>query len=377
LKIRLGFVGAGPRGQRVMSCCYEVRDRLYLYGGGPGGHPYDVYAEHAEDAPGWAEDVSDLAPEVTAILDPYEAAREQSLELCRERGDLPRTFGSLEEFLAFGEYDAVVVSSPNARHLESVLLLLEKGVHLLCEKPVATSLEEHDLVIEAAGASEALFYAGFNLRSAPFFRRVKELVEGGAIGRLGMVACREVRDPLRRGFRYDRRLSGGSILEKVCHDFDLFNWYCGADPVRVSAFGGRHVFARGNDTADQATVIVEYGNGSLGTLELCLYAPFGQRTRTYELRGSGGVLRSPEEEETIELFTHHGRERYGVGTGGIGGHYGGDFLQMRSFLRCLQGKEEPPGTLLDAKKAAAVALAAERSAVEREVVSIDSRYGLS
>jgi myo-inositol 2-dehydrogenase / D-chiro-inositol 1-dehydrogenase len=375
-KISLGLVGAGRRGLEILTNSYQIRHRHYLLSDSV-DHPFAIYSQYADESPLWAENISDLRPTITAIFDPSKEARERAYEFCQEKGDQPELFASLEPFLQSGEYEAVVVSSPNDKHVEAVIPLLESGIDLLCEKPIATTLEDHDRFIHANAKSNSLFYVGFNLRSAPFFNRIEQLLTSNAVGRLGMITCREIREPFVRGFRYTRKRSGGSILEKVSHDFDLFNWYGGSDPLKVSAFGNQHVFRKETDAVDQATIAIEYKNGLLAMLELCLYAPFGQRTRTYELRGTEGLLRSSEQAETIDLYTHSEHHRYEVKTGGLRGqHSGGDFLQVKRFLRCLQGRDKPPASLIDAKKAAAIALAAEKAIVEGEIIEIDSKYNL-
>jgi predicted dehydrogenase len=324
--------------------------------------------------PDWVESVADLEPRVTALCDPDPGERGLTADLCAEHDEAPAEFDSLEAMRREGTYDAVVVTSPNDTHVEVVLPLLEEDVDLLCEKPIATTVEDHERIIDAVGGSSGAFYPAYNLRSSPYFRGIKELLGDGAVGELGMITCHEVRAPLVNGYRYSQERSGGALLEKNCHDFDLFNWYADADPVRVSAAGGQHVLDADTDILDQASVVVEYENGVVATLELCLYAPYDQRGRSYELRGSDGLLRSPEDETAIDHYSRDGRERIEVQASG--GHAGADDVQFHRFLRTLAGEAEPPGDLEDAKKAAAVALAGERAVETGESVAIDDDYRL-
>lgn len=372
--IRLGFVGAGHRARRHIEEAYEIRSREYLLSDNYLNYPETEYKKYAETVPEWATDVSDMNPEVTALFDPDNEQLEMTTSLCEDNGDEPRVFESLETLLEFDGYDAVLICSPSHKHVDAAIPLIERDVDALCEKPLSNTLEGHDRIIEAAERSTNLFYPAYNLRSSPFFIRIKELLDQDAIGDLGMLSCHEVRGPFKDSYHYSQEQSGGALLDKNCHDFDLFNWYAESDPVRVSAFGGQHLLNQNTDIIDQATVTIEYENGVVGTLELCLYAPWSQRTRKYELRGTDGIVRSPEEETTIDRYSKDGHHRDSIET--VGSHLGGDFVQMKRFLEGVEEDKAPPETLVEAKAAAAVAIAAEKAIREQRIVEINDDYSL-
>jgi predicted dehydrogenase len=383
---------------------YELRNRQYIGAERADGHPAAQYHEYADFVPEWAVDVSDLQPEASAVFDPSEDSTGVFYELCggdatavtdtplspAAQGQLdrwttayggpitpsadPDVFQSLEEFIEEGEYDVVFVSSPNALHPEAVVPLLERDVDVYCEKPLATTLEDHDTLIDAAERSDGLLYPGFNLRHSPFFVELHRLANGGPIGDLGMIDAREVRTPFGPGFRYETSdMMGGSLLEKNVHDFDLFNWYADGDPVEVFADGGQHVFHRNTDAIDHASVVVRYDNDVTATLNLCLYAPYDQRTRTYELRGSTGIARCPEDEDAIDVFGRDAHRRIQTHTAGQA-HGGSELHLLTDVLRCVKGDRSLPYDATDAKKAAAIAIAAQRSIAEETSMAIDGRY---
>ena len=384
--VRIGIVGSGSRGRAHIPEVYRIRSQEHVGRAADDGamhSPQPLYEKYADRSPSWVDDVSELRPAITAIYDPSAESRRAAAARCREYGDEPTSFDSYDAFLDADAYDAVVVASPNHTHVDVAIPLLERDVHVLCEKPLATTLDGYDEFDEWVARSDGVFYTAFNMRSRPYYRRVKELVDAGVIGNLGMISCREVRTPFPDGHYYTQAESGGSILEKNCHDFDLMNWLTEADPVRVAAFGGQHVFTKGTDVADHAVVIVEYENGVRASLDLCLYAPYGVRYaeftghRDYEIRGTEGVLKGvPDGSNAWELFTRWHRDRF-EGAQFPGGHGGSDYLQMLRFLRCLRGEESPPASPIDAKKAAAIAIGAERSIQEGTIVEIDSAYDLS
>lgn len=375
---QIAIIGTGARVLLgLINSLYDLRNRRSLINSNPLAHESDAYKKYAASPAAWSEDISIYVPQITALVNRTQSDLQKAQELCIENGDKPQTFNSLDELLSHKNlFDAVIVATPNDAHTQILLALLERKIPVLCEKPIATTLEEHDRIISAAQKSKSLFYVGFNLRSSPLFRRIHEVLEDGKIGKPMAVSCREVRGPFREGYRFDNIRSGGSLLEKNCHDFDLFNWHLGASPIKVSAFGGQHVLNKNTSIIDSASVIIEYDSGQIGTLELCMYAPFTQRGRTYELRGAQGVMRSPESPNEIDCFTFGSHTNMKVESEQFGSHSGGDMLQMLHFCKCLAGEEKPPATLLDAKKSAAIGIAAERAINENRIVEIDENFNL-
>jgi len=381
---RLGLVGAGKRGRLLMENLYELGDQEYFLAEREDGHPHSMYHKYGIEIPDWAEDISDLDPEITAIVDPVRAAREEATAICEANGDTPDLFETFEEFLRSGTFDAALVASPVDRHAGAVVPLLEHDVDVFCEKPLANTLEGHDRIHDAHRESNAVLYIGFQMREIPYYQKIKRLIERGAIGRLGAIHHSVVRYTFfeaqetsesgdRDAWRFDAQRSGGSLLEKTCHDFDYFNWCAEEDPVRVSAFGNQHVFGRNTDIIDQGTVSIEYED-TIASLDLCLYAGFGEQGHLAEYRGSEGVLRTPGEDETIEQFSKGEHNQFGISADGS--HKGGDIAEMRRFLRCLRGEAEPPADVRDAKKADVIAFAAKRSLDEGRMVDIDSNYDM-
>lgn len=372
---RLGLVGAGARGLGHLRSTYRVRDQSYLHCESPIGHPHRIDHDYAESAREWAMETSDLEPNVTAVCDPNEAARTEAVNLCGEHGDAPTAFESFGRFLECDAYDAAIVATPNDYHARQTKGLLDRDISVFSEKPIGITIAEHDDLIAADQAAGGTLFVGFNLRSSPFYTRLKELIDAGAFGDLGMIGCREARGHFHAEYSFATDRSGGTLLDKNCHDFDLFNWYADADPVRVAAFGGQHFHSTNTDVNDQSVVIIEYDTGLLASLELCMYAPFGERTRMYALRGTEGLLRARKETGEADLFRRGSRDTIRV-SGPQGGHGGADVVQMVRFLRFLAGDADRPADPVDAKKADAIALAAERAITDRTMVELDSNYNL-
>jgi predicted dehydrogenase len=126
--------------------------------------------------------------------------------------------------LAQVDFDAVVVTTPDGNHAEIVLPALESGKFVFVEKPLEISVEKCNAIIEADAAAGGKTMVGFNLRFAPVYVKIKELIDRGELGKLLTLQADEFYDGGRTYFRRwnrQRDVGGGLWITKACHDFDL------------------------------------------------------------------------------------------------------------------------------------------------------------
>jgi predicted dehydrogenase len=218
--------------------------------------------------------------QVTALADPSERslgwaleADEKGADGTRQRtGPAPVTFADHRDLLASGLVDAVVVASPNMTHHDVLVDVLDAGVHVLVEKPLCTTVADCRDVIERAADHPGVVWVGLEYRYMPPVARLITEVHGGAVGRARMIAIREHRFPFLRKVHHWNRFNantGGTLVEKCCHFFDLMNHLAQATPVRVMASGAQDVnhldesYPEGvPDILDNAFVIVDYHDGT-------------------------------------------------------------------------------------------------------------------
>jgi len=114
-------------------------------------------------------------------------------------------------------------------------------------------------------------------------------------------------------WRFSQKHSGGSFLEKLCHDLDGLYWLIGAEPVKATAYGGTDFFPDGRDTIDHAVFLVEYANGCRLSFDYCMGAPYAGRFRGRWLGfiGTKGML---DIDEHISEVTMNETERRGAKT---------------------------------------------------------------
>ena len=307
--------------------------------------------------------------EIAAIADPHP----QSLRLGAEAAGGARTFSDYRQMLEWGKFDAVVIASPNDLHEQMLEDALQSDVHILCEKPLANSLAAIDRVLEKLRGYRKVFQIGMELRHHPMYRQLKEAVRSGRIGPVRMMWCREFRVPFRDGvdnWRHSRERTGGSLLEKNCHHFDLFNWFADSRPVRVSAVGGsRGQGGEDNGMADHAWVNVEYENGIKASLGLALFLPHS--SLELGLAGDDGtaVCTSPDEKLAIKSKGGDSLHDYGHLDDSPFDH-GGEVEQHLAFVERIRTGRPPEVKPEEIRDAHLICLAAEKSMRTGQLVDL-------
>ena len=178
--------------------------------------------------------MSDVA-RVTAIVD----INAERLRLLKEHvkfdGDLSDDYEAVSRR---DDVDAILISTEDYLHVGPAIAGLKANKNLYIEKPLATTLEDCDKIIEAMEKSESICYLGFNLRHGPVHSKVHDLIEEGKLGKVLTIEANEYYYGGRTYFRRWNRLrkfGGGLWLTKASHDFDLLNWMSGAKPISVYA----------------------------------------------------------------------------------------------------------------------------------------------
>lgn len=198
--------------------------------------------------------------------------------------DCPQVIGQ-EKLGEMDDVDAVLVCTPDYAHREPAVACFEAGKHCLVEKPLATDPEDAAAICQAARDSGRLLHLGFILRYDPLATKLRELVQGGAIGKPIAAIVHEAvgwfhgSTYMRRWNRF-REMSGDMLLHKGCHTLDIINVILGAYPTRVAAMGGLDAFVPREDAAD-------YCHECDLTAECIYYADQGEayRKRFYETAG--------------------------------------------------------------------------------------------
>lgn len=330
--------------------------------------------------------------EVTAIADPHEESRDLAVELAGPDQAPLAQFTDHRELLSSGLCDAVVVATPNHTHLPVMLDVLSEPVHVLVEKPLAPTVGDCRRIIDAAAGRDHLVWVGLEYRYMPPVARLIQEVRAGTVGRPRMVAIREHRFPfLAKVGDWNRftRNTGGTLVEKCCHFFDLMSHILDDQPVRVLASGGQdvnHLDERYQgetpDVLDNALVIVDFAGGARASLDLCMFAEGSENQEEISVVGDVGKVEAflPSCEVRVGK---RATVRQGVTTEVVhnddvayeGFHHGSSYLEHLDLLAAVRSGGQAGVGLEEGLRSVTVGVAAHRSIDEGRAVTLDEVLG--
>jgi len=204
-----------------------------------------------------------------------------------------RKFDDSRKLIRSGEVDAVLIATPHYGHTTIGIDALQQGLHVLVEKPISVHKADCQRLIAAHKNKKQVFAAMFQMRTDPHYKKVKELVANGTLGKLLRVNW-IITDWFRTEFYYamgNWRATwagegGGVLLNQCPHNLDLLQWICGM-PKRVRAFcgiGERHNI----EVEDAVTAYLEFSNGATGVFVTTTGEAPG--TNRLEIAGDNGKL---------------------------------------------------------------------------------------
>ncbi len=324
-----------------------ARKRILIAGAGRIGR---VHARALSRMPGAA---------IAGFSDPDVA---RAAELAGEFGTT--SFDQVDQALAGGEVDAIVVGSSSDTHLDLVRLAARHGVHVFCEKPLALTAADIAAAIAACKGAGVTLQVGFNRRFDPNIVEISSSVRNGRIGK--PLSIRIVsRDPAPPPRDFLRR-SGGMFHDMAIHDFDIARYIVGEEVVEVMALGGCLIdpmFAEEGDV-DVATTTLRFASGALGVIENTRATPYGYDQRL-EVLGTEGALESENQAAHRVIFRGPAGQAAPLPLPFFLERYETAFQrQMQAFVELISSaapQPEPVVSGLDALRAHLIAEAANES----------------
>ena len=334
---------------------------------------------------------------VAGLFDPSE------LMLAKAKAMAPnaKVHLTVADLLADPSIDCLLIASPNFLHvsqLEEIAAL--RPLPLLVEKPLYTDPSDAERVAAFAASYSAPVWVAMEYRYMPPVAKFIEEAEK-ATGGIRMLSVREHRFPfLEKVGNWNRfnRYSGGTLVEKCCHFFDLMRHILKDEPVRIMASGGQEVNhleeaydGEVPDIWDTAYVIVEFSRGARAMLELCMYAEGARYQEEISAVGSEGKIEcfvpgpgrfwpshlgAPPVAQVI-VSPRHPKGPMAVEIPvdptllDAGDHNGSTFYQHVLFQRAVRGEIAPEVTLMDGARAVAMGHAAQEAVKTGLPVTID------
>ena len=197
-------------------------------------------------------------------------------------------YGSVEEMCANADIDAVYIATPTQLHVEHALSAIQQGKHLLLEKPMATTLDDAETIIQAAEAKGLRLVVCSPHSLAPPTQAILAMLKRGELGQLRMVHSWFYSDWLYRPrtaeeLNPDPELGGGVVFRQGPHQFDMLRTICGGVVESVSATVG--AWDESRPVPGSYTVFLRFGNGASAT---AVYSGY-DRFHTTELTFGNGV----------------------------------------------------------------------------------------
>jgi predicted dehydrogenase len=275
-----------------------------------------------------------------------------------------------EEALRHPDCRAAIIATSADTHADLVVLAASLGRDVLCEKPLALTVEDAQRAIAVARQAKVRLQTGFMRRYDPGYAAAKDAIAAGRIGRpLLFTAVSRDREPGPPAYLRSPG-NGGIFLDSGVHDYDLARWLMD-DEVRevralAAALGGGESAQIGPDTG---LVHLRFAGGALGTAEVYAQAGYGYDIRT-EVIGSAGTVRvGQQQERPFQLLLPDG-----VGTDFVG-HYLDRFatayeLEVRDWARRMLADQPPTVTGEDGLRALQIAIAAREAAKTGKPVAV-------
>ena len=291
--------------------------------------------------------------------------------------------------------DALLICTPNHTHFDVLRTAMQSNKPIFLEKPMATELQDAAEIVRANEAYESFIQIGLQYRYKPqYLEAFREALDNRALGQIKTVSVSEYRPPfLDKVDQWNKfaRLSGGTLVEKCCHYFDLINLLAEARPQRVYASGGQAVnfvdFERDgvkSDIDDHAFVAIDYANGVRASFTLNMFCPdFAEELIVV---GDAGRLKAEEYHDIHRSGSGNASLSIKLGENGLSktsdltypraieqsGHHGSTYFEHIALMDRLEGKEVNSATPLQGMWAMVVASAAQQSLATGEPVEVDT-----
>ncbi|MFW2437389.1 MAG: Gfo/Idh/MocA family protein [Parvibaculales bacterium] len=325
---------------------------------------------------------------VMALADTDQTMLAKAVELNQDKA---RTSDDFESLLSDPHIDALVIATPNFHHIDVLPAALQSGKAILCEKPLCTNLPDTQRICDSVSQSGQVFQVGMEYRFKPALADMIARVDRGDIGRLHMLSIREHRFPFLPKVADWNRFNantGGTLVEKCCHFFDLMRRIVSSEPVSVLASAGQNVNhlderydGRTPDIWDNGYVIFDFANGARALLDLCMFA---EGSRHSEELAAVGDKAKVECLLPQNIVTHGHRDSWEVEQYPInvdeailkaGYHSGATYYQNRAFLDAVKGLAPVIVSADDGHRAVAMGVAAQVAASQQRRVEM-KEFGL-
>ncbi|MEM8772244.1 MAG: Gfo/Idh/MocA family oxidoreductase [Pseudomonadota bacterium] len=342
-----------------------------------------------------AEHVNNLAlidgAELVAVADPFAPSLDRVSAQARNFFSDVDQYRNYQSLLGREDIDAVIIAAPNHAHYDLANAAMDAGKSILLEKPMCTTHRDAKNLYERSLSYAPLLWIGLEYRYMPPVTRFIDHVRSGIAGPIKMLSIREHRFPFLQKIgdwnRFNKN-TGGTLVEKCCHFFDLMRFILDDEPTRVFASGGQdvnHLDERYGgvqpDILDNAYVIVDFRRGARAMLDLCMFAEGAPEQEDIIAVGPVGRLEAGVPSSEVRWRPRARQDGFVEQVDvppdilAAGDHHGATYYQLMRFHEALIARDKPEISALDGLRSVQMGLAAQESIDTGAPVSIDA--GLS
>ena len=289
-----------------------------------------------------------------------------------------------KELLKREDLDAVTIATPDQVHREIAIAAMEAGKHVMCEKPMALTVEDCKAMVEASKRTGKKLMVGQICRLAPSFLLAKELIDRGDIGDIFFIESEYAHDYAKKvgpNWRFDPASPRHPVTGGACHAMDLMRWIAG-DPTEVFAYGNKKMLLT-CPTDDCVIAVMKFPNDVLGkmftsigckrryTMRTCIYGSKGTIVvdntsadlSLFKAEVEGTEMFTPSiENQSVEIKIPVRAVKHNIHD------------EMKNFVNCILNDTDPPTDGIEGGKTVAACCAIVESTLTGEKVKPDYSF---
>lgn len=267
--------------------------------------------------------------------------------------------------------DGVVICSENSRHLEMVQMATRHGTHVLCEKPLATTVNDAESMVQACRSAGVILMTAFPMRFSPPLMEVKRFLDADGLGRV--YACNSTNQgecpKHHRSWFVDPVLAGGgAVSDHVVHLADVLAWYLDDAVTEVYAVANKILYSGETEVETGGLVMLTYAKGTFATIDCSWSKPPYYPTwggLALDLIGEKGVITANAFKQVMTVYRHTLQRP-------VYAYWGSDANQamIDEFVASIQAKRQPTVTGEDGLRAVRIVEAAYRSIATGQPIQV-------
>ena len=307
---------------------------------------------------------------ITAVSDPFEESRKAAMETL----GVSAGYADYHDALADKNVDAVIIATPTKYHRDICVAAAEAKKDILCEKPMAMTVEECDDMINACNKNGVKLQIAFMRRFDASFIEAKRHLDAGEIGDVVLIKS-NTRGPNKpKEWMYDIKKSNGPLAEVCSHDIDTLRWFAGSEFKEIYAIAGNFrcpdAVENYPDFYDNVIMNIKFQSGAQGFIDGAQYVKYGYDARVEILGTEGLITLGTTLENSVKVYKNDKSVNARHITGWQNLFEDAYLAEDRHFIDCIINDKSPSVTGHDGKMAVKIVIEGNRSIMENRIITL-------